>query len=149
MSIMSIDPGGKSGIAIRTDDGTLMTCICESLFDKKSGTRQVRYDATELYEILMLPTITHVILETFQAQKIDQYGLHTVRLCGAVEAICYVRNIKLTKHIPQDRYPFKTEAKIWLQDQKKPYLIHELDALAHLLRYEYDNGIKFDMDTSH
>lgn len=143
MSVLAVDPGGKSGIAIRLDDGKLMTCICESLFNKKAGTRQVTYDAKELYEMLMLPTITQVIVETFQAQRIDQYGLHTVRLVGAIEAICHVRNIPLVKHIPQDRYPFKTEAKMWLQDQKRPYLIHELDALAHLLRWEFDNGIKF------
>ena len=139
MTTMSIDPGGKSGVAFRLDDGKILTCVCESLFDKNT---KLRFDATELYEMLSLPNITHVIVETFQAQTIDKYGLHTVRLVGAIEAICWYRKIPLTKHMPQDRYPFKEEAKEILQSFKRAYMVHELDALAHLLRWEFDNGIK-------
>lgn len=131
--ILAIDPGGKSGVAVRFDDGSFKTCICESLFNKNT---KLRFDATELYEMVTLPGITHVVIETFQAQTIDKYGLHTVRLVGAVEALCWHLKIPLTKHMPTDRKPFQSDAKQLLMGTRA--MIHEHDALAHLLRYEYD-----------
>lgn len=137
LMLMAIDPGGKSGIAIRLPNGDFVTCICESIFVDEKGKRY--FDATQLYDMLKTDGITHVVVETFQATTIDKHGLHTVRLVGAIEAICYYRGIPLTKHMPQDRYPFKLEAKQLLIEKKTKYLVHEFDALSHLLRYEYDN----------
>lgn len=134
-AIMAIDPGGKSGIAIRMPDQTLITCICESIF-LKDGKRT--YDPTQLYEMFESNVLSHVIVETFQAQTITKDGLHTVRLVGAVEALCWKLKIPLTKHMPIDRRPFQNKANELLQGRR--VMVHERDATAHLLRYEHDTN---------
>lgn len=134
MTILAVDPGGKSGVAIRLPNKEIVTCICESIF--RDG-KEIRFDPTELYDLLKNADYEHIIVETFQAQTIDKYGLHTVRLVGGIEAICYIRDIPITKHMPQMRYPFRDEAKQILSGRR--HMIHELDALSHLLRWENDN----------
>lgn len=133
MTIISIDPGGKSGVAIRLPNKEIVTCICESIF--RNG-QETTFDPKELYDLFVDTEYDHVIIETFQAQTIDKYGLHTVRLVGGIEAICFIKNIPITKHMPQMRYPFKDDAKQLLAGKR--HMIHELDALAHLLRWEHE-----------
>lgn len=135
MTVISIDPGGKSGVAIRFNDGTIETCICESIF--KNG-KQETFDPRSLYELFLTYKFDHAVIETFQAQTITRYGLHTVRIVGGIEALCIAKDIPLTKHMPVDRYPFLQDAKDLLQG-KRP-MIHQVDALAHLLRWENDNN---------
>jgi hypothetical protein len=123
--VCAIDPGGTTGIAIRlpTETDNLQTCVAKT--------------PEELYDLINRGHITHIVIETFQAQLISRHGLDTVEIVGGVKALCHVLNIELETHMPQDRYPFQQEAKQLLQG--KHTVIHEQDALAHLLRYEYDH----------
>jgi hypothetical protein len=122
MTVMAIDPGGTSGIAFRLDNGTLLTTTCQ--------------EPEQVYELIVQPGLTHVVIERFNAQNIGKWGLHTVRIVGGVYALCYDHKIKYIEHMPQERRPFLNEARELLRGRKT--VVHELDATAHLLRYEYD-----------
>lgn len=119
MIILSIDPGGTTGIAIKTD-GRYTTCVCKS--------------DEELWE-LFRNTPDVVIIENFVAELISKYGLSTVQLVGGVKALCWTKRIPLIVHPPQKRKAFLEQAKEILSKDHRE--IHEVDALAHLLAYEY------------
>lgn len=123
MTVLSIDPGGTTGMATRIE-GEIHTFVCK--------------EPEEVFNfIIQCKDVLKVcVVEGFAAQTISTYGLHTVRIIGGVYALCYEHNIKYEHHQPQARYPFQQEAKRLLAD--KHTVIHEKDALAHLLRYEYD-----------
>lgn len=122
--VVAIDPGGTSGVALRAVDGTILTTACK--------------DPHDVYDIVSTPGVEQVVIENFSAEHISKYGLHTVRIIGGVEAICYKLNIPYKVHMPQDRYPFKTEARAILKGRK--VVIHEIEALEHLLRWEYNSN---------
>lgn len=125
---MGIDPGGTSGIAVRNDDGVLATCVAKT--------------PEELYDFILKAKVsgglTHIVIENFIAATISSDGLHTVRIVGGVRAVAHILGIGITIHVPQDRYAFQEDAKQTLKELGGG-VIHEQDALAHLLRYEYDN----------
>jgi hypothetical protein len=123
--VIAIDPGGTSGVAIRYPDGTIFTTACKA--------------PEEVYALIMLPGIEQVVIERFAAVTISKYGLHTVRIVGGVYALCWEHKIPYTEHAPQHRYPFKKEAREILKGRR--VVIHEIEALEHLLRWEYDNEI--------
>jgi hypothetical protein len=120
---MAIDPGGTTGVAIRFPDGTFKTV---------SITKK-----TDLYDLIR-PPVQVCIYEEFQAQLISGYGLHTVRLVGAIEALCWKEGIKPVPRQPQRRKAYVNKAVALLHDlnQQYEYTDHEIDALAHLLSYE-------------
>lgn len=129
MFVVAIDPGGKSGIAASTDKMDYLTaCV----------------NTPEEVWTFIAPNVHHVIYEEFGAETISKYGLHTVRIIGGILALCWKYNIPVTKHMPQKRLAFKTQAREILQHKrytlKQTYMVHELDALAHLLAWEHDNG---------
>lgn len=132
-NILAIDPGGTTGIAVRVGEW-LNTCVMKS--------------PEEVFDLLQQhkDVLNVVVIENFAAQDISKYGLHTVRIVGGVYALCYINKIEYVLHTPQDRYPFKEESKQWLETSKRGkgirYMVHELDALAHLFRLEYDRRNK-------
>lgn len=129
MKILAIDPGGTTGIAIRSELGEIYTCVMKS--------------PEEVYTLINPGSVDHIICENFKAQTISKYGLHTVRIVGGAYALAIKFGIGYTLHQPQDRYPFLTDAKQILDERrrtlKQPYMEHEKDALAHLLRWEHDH----------
>lgn len=124
--VLAIDPGGTTGTALRLSNGLWLTSSLktwEQLCD------------------FILNGLDTVVIENFKAEHISTYGLHTVKLVGGVQFACRKMNIPLVIHQPQDRYPFRTDARQMISDAGIPYVVHEMDALAHLLRWENDNGI--------
>src|SRR5215831_5843760 len=121
--IISIDPGGTTGVAIRFPDGSFKTV---------SITKK-----TDLYELIR-PPVEVCVYEEFQAQLISGYGLHTVRLVGAIEALCWNYGIKGVPRQPQRRKAYVSKAVALLHDSGYSFTDHEADALAHLLSYEAD-----------
>lgn len=127
VNVLAIDPGGTTGCAVRASTGQIMTFACvkpEEVFD-------FIFDNKDLLE--------QVVIENFNAQTIGKWGLFTVRIVGGVYALCYEYKIPHKVHQPQDRYPFKQEAREVLK--KRGVCIHEIEACEHLLKWEYDNGI--------
>lgn len=125
-AVVAIDPGGTTGIAIKLPivDSMYVTCTTST--------------PVQLYEFLKRTDFSHLIVENYQAQTIGHWGLYTVDLVGACKAIAHMKGAVYVKHMPQDRYAFKKEARQILKGRK--VVIHEIEALEHLLRWEYDNA---------
>lgn len=119
--ILAIDPGVSTGVAIRFDDGSFKTVTITK--------------RTDLYDYVR-PPVDICVYETFQAQLISGYGLHTVRLVGAIEALCYEHKIQSVPREPQKRKAYVNKAVALLHCQGYNFTDHEADALAHLLSYE-------------
>jgi len=122
--IISIDPGKTTGIAFKLTDGIYRTIEAETQEDVWGY-------------IYGYPTaLKTVVIEQFvTGGRISKYGLATVELVGGVKALCHHLGIGCVVHTPGMRMAFIHEAKA-LKVTQGP---HELDALAHLLRYEHDN----------
>jgi hypothetical protein len=115
---LAIDPGGTTGLAFIDGNNNWITSTAST--------------PNELYDMID-PAYKAIIIETFQAQRISSYGLHTVRLVGGVEGICYKLGITLIKHMPIKRRPYQKQAEYMLRSFI--HVVHEEDALAHLLTY--------------
>lgn len=130
--VIAIDPGGTTGVAIRIEQGRYVTVAIKHL--------------EQLYNIIWTGNFSHMIMENFQAETISKWGLHTVRVVGGCYAIALKQKITYVQHVPQNRYAFQEDAKDYLKVQqaatKLRFVIHEEDALAHLFRWEYDNGFR-------
>ena len=126
-NILSLDPGGTTGCAVRYSDGKFSTFTCKT--------------PEELFKFIkdVSHCLEQVVIEDFKAELISKWGIYTVQLVGGVRALCYVYNIPVLVHRPQDRYPFRMESKLLLKSAQ--HVIHEEDALSHLLRWEHDNDI--------
>lgn len=104
-------------------DGQYMTCTYT--------------DPAELWNVLKHMKWQQVIVENFStAGRISQYGLHTVRQVGAVQALCWAFNMPLIIHEPQFRKAYLEPAHKYLRSLRAPYVEHEADALSHLLAWE-------------
>lgn len=123
MVIISIDPGVTTGIAIRYDDDRIGTHVI-------TKDRQVR----ELRNLMELITPDVCVFEEFSAQQIDTNGLHTVRLIGAIEVLCLLRGCTCVLQFPWERNGQLQAARAWHKGKK--HMVHQVDALAHLLLYE-------------
>lgn len=121
--IIAVDPGRTSGIAIAIGDQVETKVIT---------------DPHELYLLVFSQVWSAVICEDFITNTIDAHGLYTVRLVGAVQALAAIRGSPIVIHTPGQRYPWIPKAKALLKGQK--HMVHEVDALAHLLRYR--SGIR-------
>ena len=118
--IIAIDPGISTGIAWHDVEGY------HTLVTKDEG---------DIWSLLVGIKWDCVIYEDFVTSgRIGAPGLATVRLIGGILALCKHMGLQTCKHMPQARYPFQLEARKKLHGA----IIHEQDALAHLLRYEYD-----------
>ena len=122
--ILALDPGGTTGIAIRLQDGAWDT----------STTR----DPQELWTFFTSTKPDAVVFELFSTMgRVDKYMLHTVELVGGIKALCHALDIDGYAHVPQNRYGFLEAAEDMLRARRRPFVVHEKDALAHLLAWEY------------
>lgn len=138
MTIISIDPGGTTGIAIRMPDNTINTMALAS-------SRGSITAAEELWELV--PSATQIVIERFATSGlISRYGLATVELVGGVKALCHHLKIPLAVRMPQQRRAFQHLAYSSLSQlglkrsdtgNAGTFTVHEEDALAHLLAWEY------------
>ena len=133
MIIIAVDPGISTGIAIKKD-GQYITCTL-SLEATHDG--QLRN---------LLAHANHVVYEDFVAYKshygkVDKNGFETVRIIGRMQEQCGVNKTPMTKYAAQNRLAFIPKAREMLKTNKvvcNHPTRHECDALAHLLRYEYE-----------
>lgn len=133
MTIVAFDPGGSTGVAIHTDTGYITAVI---------------RDIPSLWEIIDSNKPDFVVYENFSAGgMISSDGQATLRLIGAIEAVCYRLNIPTVYQMPGERYPYISRARNMLKQVKQTPIVHEIDALAHLLLYEFrvEKGIQDDI----
>lgn len=125
--IAAVDPGITTGLAFRVNE-QILTCV--------------GYSDDEVLK--MLPkSLEYVVIERFQTgSRLDMYGLATIELVGQLVGWCKCLKIPYEVTTPQSRYPFMTEARGAVGGLIEPSEVakHEVDALAHLLAWEYRNS---------
>lgn len=116
MLVLALDPGVTTGAAFReTNIHTLILGTPEAVY---SWIEDRNWDA--------------VVYESFYTgNRINKYGLATVKLIGGILALCWYKNINTYERPPQAKIAFMNDAK------KITTREHEVDALAHLLSWEY------------
>lgn len=121
---LAIDPGISTGCAIKTDNNTYITLVIT--------------EPKKVWDLLVNHQPSIVAIENFASGGIiSKDGQQTIRLVGAVELACYIRDIRLVLQNPQERYPFMEPARNMIKQIKKTPISHEIDALAHLLLLEH------------
>ena len=124
-SLIAIDPGGNTGIATKIDGiyHTETTPLPDVVFGHiNNGDWDV------------------VIYEDFNTSgNISKDGQHTLKLIGGILALCWRRDIKPYRQMPQARMAFLARANGILKKIKDKTTNHEKDALAHLLKWEYES----------
>lgn len=119
-TILSIDPGGTTGVAIRFPDTTWMTASVTT--------------PSQLWDFFM-ERPDEVVFEIFAtAGRVDHWMIYTIELVGGMKALIYGLNLHGFAHSPGFRYPFLKQAEAMLKGQE--HTVHEVDALAHLLAHE-------------
>lgn len=123
--LLAIDPGRTTGLAWR------------STIDDKIKTSYTK-DIEVI--LMMIPQATEVVIEDYIGQLISGDGLWTVRLIGIVEGVCWDKDVPLFIQRNMERKAQLENAKQLLGYPNRKTLIHEVDALAHLLRFEYNTN---------
>ena len=134
--IVAFDPGGTTGCAMRMNvSGDILTCPLskpEEVFDM-------------IRDCVKSDPNTIVVYEDFIGTKIDIHGSKTIKIIGGIVALCYVYKLAVTRHTPQKRRPFLDQS-AEMMSSRKNITVHEKDALAHLLAWEFDNAIDPEAD---
>lgn len=123
--VLAIDPGVTAGIAVKILGE--YNCVQSKTLDGVL--------------VFLQPSLQwdYVIVELFAtAGKISKYGLYTIEMVGAVAAMCKTNNYRLIRHPPQKRYAFLKQAHAIITEKHlRMEGEHKMDALAHLLSFEY------------
>lgn len=123
MKVLTIDPGGSTGIAYLCGDeyGTLTVQTAEAVWG-----------------LVESDVWNHVICESFASGGVvSSHGFKTVQIIGGIRALCWLKNIPVVYPPPQKRLAFVDEATKMVQStgKKKTQAEHEISALAHLLAW--------------
>lgn len=132
--LLAFDPGETTGFA-RFVNGHLM-------WSEQLKTHTI-LEAASILDCLIAPnasTTFEVVIENYQVFKwrAKQHvgdTLHTPRLIGAIELLCALRGINLTKQTPQNAKGFSTDAKLKAWDMYRPGQPHARDAIRHGIYY--------------
>jgi hypothetical protein len=121
-TILALDPGGSTGVALRLPDGSWLTNTIT--------------DPGDLWDLFTPPGVPDLcVFEIFATGgRVDRYMIYTIELVGGIKAVCYAMGIRSFAHTPQRRYPWLAQAEALLKGQ--PHTKHEVDALSHLLAFE-------------
>lgn len=122
-TIIALDPGGSTGVAVRLPDGSWVTDTIT--------------DPADLWDLFRAPVGPPdiCVFEIFTTGgRVDKWMIYTIELVGGIRAVCYVQGVMTFHHSPGKRYPWLQQAERMLKGQG--HTRHEVDALAHLLAYE-------------
>jgi len=130
IDLMAIDPGKSTGIVIvrgSLEGGAEIT---------RAGTISGGYK--EFLRVWNAYVVDKVILESFTSTALS-FGdqLNTVKLIGAIELLCLMKDIGLIRQIPAVKEGYIKEAKKALKAYKHHCTPHTYDAAAHAIRYLY------------
>lgn len=123
--ILAIDPGITTGMAIKKDG--------EYIVD---STKELEH----VYKVIVSARndLELVLIEDFTTGgRINAYGLHTVRVIGAVEALCWYFGIDYVIRTPISRYQGQAKARGL---KPKGTNAHEFDALCHIVAWEIETN---------
>lgn len=126
---LAVDPGGHIGIAWKVDGNyhTLMTEDPIDLWDM-------------IYRPYQVESWSTIIVEHFStAGNMSTHGRNTIEIVGGVIALAHITRTTLILHSPYTRKAHLAKATGLLKLRLPKPVIHEHDALAHLLAWE-DTG---------
>lgn len=124
MTTIALDPGISTGCAIHTNDDTYITAVI--------------LNPKDVWNVLNQHKPTICVFENFASGGlISKDGQATIRLIGAIELACHILHIQTVLQMPQERYGQLAAARLMIKQRGKTPVSHEVDALAHLLTYEY------------
>lgn len=144
MTTIAFDPGLSTGVAIHTSNRVVISSEEGSADIPGEYFCLVITEPKKLWDLILVHSPDVVCVENFASGGlISKDGQATLRLIGAIELACYIREIRLIIQFPQERYPFMDVARDMLKQIKKTPISHEVDALSHLLLYEHrrDTGV--------
>lgn len=146
MTIIALDPGVTTGVAIhRTVKGfkpvqvpggdVLVPTDWEGEY-----LALVVTEPTKLWDLVQTHQPQTIVVENFAAGGlISKDGQATIRLVGAMELAAYITGADLVLQFPSERRAFIDKARQMLVQRAtgKAPIVHEVDAMAHLLLYEH------------
>ena len=125
MRILSVDPGAHCGLAVRLEAGVLEH-------------QMIHNDLPAVWRYIHMIQPAVIVVERFRtAGRIGNDGLDTVELQGAVFGIGWTLGAQIYVQTPMDRLPFIEQARILIGANKTKIQSHSVDAVAHLLRWEW------------
>lgn len=120
MKIIAIDPGGTTGVAIYADgEYATMTLPINDVMQQLND-----WAMPDVFVVEFFAT----------AGRLSRYGLATIDLVGQIKGYCFAKNIPCVTQSPMSRKAWVLPAEKVLRG--RPHVIHETDALAHLLEYQ-------------
>lgn len=124
--VVAIDPGPHMGIATRLNNGTLYA-------------QMIHNDLMSVWKYLEEAKPGVIIVERFMTGgRISNDGLYTVEAQGSIARCAWGLKAEFIWQRPADRTPFIPQAKELLgKTGNKKIESHEVDAVAHLIRWEY------------
>lgn len=137
---IAVDPGQHTGLALRFDNDAWGTALADKV---PSAADRLDMVLSLIREHIEKGNCSAVIVETFRTMGyLSKYGIETIELVGAIKGLCYVYSVPVVRQDPSARAPFEARAKTMLKERSNtlelPMSDHEVSALAHLLRYEYN-----------
>lgn len=139
MTVIAIDPGPHTGVAIHTSPVEVLdgrTIVIAN--DSDEYLMLVVTEPVKLWDIVQHHRPDTIVLENFASSGlISRDGQSTIRLVGAVELMAYITGASLVLQSPQERYPQMDNARAMLKQLGRKLISHEVDSLAHLLLYEH------------
>lgn len=140
MTSIALDPGISTGVAIHVQIPEVDHTINSISYNDKGYATTVIKQVTDIWNIIDHHEPEVIICENFQSGGlISTYGQQTLRLIGAIEVICFRQNIKFMLQYPSEIHNnpgLMQKAKLLLKQIKVTPIVHEIDAMAHLLLYE-------------
>lgn len=127
MKIVSVDPGISTGVAIKLNNSYVTITL--TVDDIETG---VLWDYIKDAQQVVIEHFT--VFYAKSRGKVSGYGLDTIETVGRVMGYCETLKVPLARQHPQNRKAFMKQAK---QLASPGHTRHEVDALAHLLAWEY------------
>lgn len=137
MTILALDPGITTGVAIHVSRDTHLSGYP---FEMAEYLALVVTEPTKLWGLIQAHQPQTIVVENFAAGGlISKDGQATIRLVGAMELAAYITGADLVLQFPAERRAFIDKARAMLVQRGlgRAPIIHEVDAMAHLLLYEH------------
>lgn len=150
MTILALDPGVTTGVAIKRLVRGFSQVVNPSFpvsgsaisvpEDMPEYLALVVTEPTKLWDLVQAHKPDTIVVENFAAGGlISKDGQATIRLVGAMELAAYITGADLVLQFPSERRAFIAKARQMLVQRglSRAPIIHEVDAMAHLLLYEH------------
>lgn len=122
--LLAVDPGPHTGMAFRLEDGSVDVQMIQGI--------------EEVMALVLERKPAEIAVERFATGgRMSGYGHETVEMVGVMRGLAFALGARFAKRTPQQRYAFMDDARAILNTNNSKIESHRVDALAHLLSWEY------------